>query len=155
MQWSSGNFQADTGLGCPPPTTPDVLEAEGSGGLRAVGTHQPAGGDDALAPMGQEPASRRAQLTDPLQGSGQGPTFTVWSSEAVATRARGPPKPQCRSVMGRVWRDHTCRGPGVREGSACSTLGGGGGAGSQQGGRPTSRRLYSLSPGSNQAPSPE
>lgn len=61
----------------------------------------------------------------PLRGKwqGEGPTFTVWSSEAVATRARGPPKPQCRSVMGRVWRDQTCRGAGVREGSACSTLG--------------------------------
>lgn len=50
------------------------------------------------------------------------PTFTVWSSEAVATRARGPPKPQCKSVMGRVWRDQMCRGTGVLEGSTCSTL---------------------------------
>lgn len=50
------------------------------------------------------------------------PTFTVWSSEAVATLARGPPKPQCRSVMGRVWRDQTCRGAGVLEESICSTL---------------------------------
>ena len=50
------------------------------------------------------------------------PTFTVWSSEAVATLARGPPKPQCRSVMGRVWRDQTCRGAGVLEESPWSTL---------------------------------
>lgn len=58
------------GLPVPRPPPPDVLEAAGSGGLRAVWSHQPAGGDDALVPMGQEPASRRAQLTDPLRGSG-------------------------------------------------------------------------------------
>lgn len=50
------------------------------------------------------------------------PTFTVWSSEVVATRASGPPKPQCKSVMGRVWRDQTCCGAGVLEGSSCSRL---------------------------------
>lgn len=53
---------------------------------------------------------------------GGDPTFTVWSSEAVATRAKGPPKPQCMSVMGRVWWDQTCRGAGVLEESTCSTL---------------------------------
>lgn len=50
------------------------------------------------------------------------PTFAVWSREAVAARARGPPKPQHRSVMGRLCRDQTCRGSGIWEGSACSTL---------------------------------
>lgn len=53
------------------------------------------------------------------------PTFTVWSREAVATRDRGPPQPQWRSVMGRVCRDQTYRGAGVRAGSTCNTLWGG------------------------------
>lgn len=107
------------------------LRMEASGGLRAVWSRKPQGGGGVLAHAGQQPASHWAGLT-----LGQAcvcvfvcarahrcPTFTVWSSEAVATRARGPPKPQCRSVMGRVWRDQTCRGAGVLEGSACSTLG--------------------------------
>lgn len=49
-------------------------------------------------------------------------TLAVWSREAVAARARGPPKPQHRSVMGRLCRDQTCRGSGIWEGSACNTL---------------------------------
>lgn len=40
-------------------------------------------------------------------------TLTVWSREAVATLAWTPIIPQCRSVMGREWRDRMCRGSGA------------------------------------------
>lgn len=104
MRAASGHFRANSALNVQPL---DVLEAGSIGG-------------DSLAHVSREPAGH--QSTSHRSTGEGGPTFTVWSSEAVATRARGPPKPQCRSVMGRVWRDQTCRGHGVLERSAWSTL---------------------------------
>lgn len=49
-------------------------------------------------------------------------TFTVWSKEAVATRAWAPIRPQCRSVIGREWRDMMWRGSGAWLTSSCTTL---------------------------------
>lgn len=74
--------------------------------------------------QGQLPATWQEPGCDPA-GSGTSEmslTLAVWSREAVAARARGPPKPQHRSVMGRLCRDQTCRGSGIWEGSACNTL---------------------------------
>lgn len=49
-------------------------------------------------------------------------TLTVWSKDAVATLACTPIRPQCRSVIGRVWRDRIWRGSGVRLKSTWITL---------------------------------
>lgn len=115
-----------------PSTRWPSLRPEAPGGFRAVWSCQgrrPFTGSG--WPRTRQPPGHDSQIH--LRCGG--PTFTVWSREEVATRARGPPKPQCRSVMGRVWRDQTCRGDGVLAGSTCSTLCGGHGP---QRGEPTS-----------------
>lgn len=83
----------------------------------------PGSSKTALKPPRTHPAPEQA-LLEGLSPAQPEPSFTlaVWSREAVAARARGPPKPQHRSVMGRLCRDQTCRGSGIWEGSACSTL---------------------------------
>ncbi len=49
-------------------------------------------------------------------------TLTVWSRDAVATRACGPIRPQWMSVMGREWRERMWRGSGVQDESNWTTL---------------------------------
>lgn len=102
------------------------LERQNPLGLAALSHHRDSQEIQLLQPC--SPAETALTLWGPC-ASGTLPggtelslTFAVWSREAVAARAKGPPKPQHKSVMGRLCRDHTWRGSGIWEGSACSTL---------------------------------
>jgi len=107
------------------------LESQSPLGLAALSHHRDSQEIQLLQPSGPPAAAQQKLCFNPggpehPWGSSGGTepslTFAVWSREAVAARAKGPPKPQHKSVMGRLCRDHTWRGSGIWEGSACSTL---------------------------------